>query len=47
MAAYGLMERLLEEQCQVIKKKQRPSRDDDDAGEGGGTGGAEGCQGGE
>ena len=35
LAAYGLMERLLEEQCQVIKKKQRPSRDDDDAGEGG------------
>jgi hypothetical protein len=33
MASYGLMARLLEEQCQVIKKKQRPSRNDDDAGE--------------
>ena len=32
---YGLMQRLLEEQCDVVKKKQRPSRDDDDAGEGG------------
>ena len=35
LAAYGLMQRLLTEQCNVIKKKQRPSRDDDDAGEGG------------
>lgn len=35
LAAYGLMVRLLEEQCDVINKKQRPSRDDDDAGEGG------------
>jgi len=35
LEAYGLMERLLEEQCDLTKKKQRPSRDDDDAGEGG------------
>ena len=35
LEAFGLMQRLLDEQCDVIKKKQRPSRDDDDAGEGG------------
>jgi hypothetical protein len=35
MASYGLLKRLLEEQCDVVRKKQRPSRDDDDAGEGG------------
>lgn len=35
MASYGLLKRLLEDQCEVVRKKQRPSRDDDDAGEGG------------
>lgn len=35
MEAFTLMQRVLQEQCNVIKKKQRPSRDDDDAGEGG------------
>jgi hypothetical protein len=35
MESYGLLKRLLEEQCDVVRKKQRPSRDDDDAGEGG------------
>jgi len=33
--AYGLVQRLLAEQCDVVKKKRRPPRDDDDAGEGG------------
>lgn len=35
LEAYGLLQRLLDEQCDVIKKKRRPPRDDDDAGEGG------------
>jgi hypothetical protein len=35
MEAFTLMQRVLQEQCDVLKKKQRPSRDDDDAGEGG------------
>jgi hypothetical protein len=35
MESYGFLKRLLEEQCDVVRKKQRPSRDDDDAGEGG------------
>ena len=30
---YALVQRLLEEQCHVVKKKKRPRRDDDDAGE--------------
>jgi hypothetical protein len=35
MESYGLLKRLLLEQCEAVRKKQRPSRDDDDAGEGG------------
>jgi hypothetical protein len=35
MESYGLLKRLLEEQCDIVRKKRRPSRDDDDAGEGG------------
>jgi hypothetical protein len=35
METYKLLQRLLEEQCEVVRKKRRPSRDDDDAGEGG------------
>ena len=35
LEVFSLMQRLLEEQCDVTKKKQRPSRDDDDAGESG------------
>ena len=31
---YALLERLLQDQCEVVKKKQRPKGDDDDAGEG-------------
>ena len=31
---YALLQRLLQDQCDVVKKKQRPARDDDDAGEG-------------
>jgi len=31
---YALLKRLLQEQCDVVKKRQRPARDDDDAGEG-------------
>lgn len=31
----GLLQRLLREQCEVVRKKHRPSREDDDAGEGG------------
>ena len=31
---YVLLQRLLQDQCDVVKKKQRPARDDDDAGEG-------------
>jgi len=31
---YALLQRLLEDQCEVVKKKQRPQKDDDDAGEG-------------
>jgi hypothetical protein len=31
---YGLLERLLQEQCAVVRQKQRPARDDDDHGEG-------------
>ena len=34
LPSYALLQRHLEEQCEVIKKKRRPSRDDD-AGEGG------------
>jgi hypothetical protein len=34
MEEFALVERLLQEQCEVVKKKQCPSRDDDDAGEG-------------
>jgi hypothetical protein len=32
---YALVQRLLEKQCHVVKKKKRPRRADDDAGEGG------------
>ena len=32
---YGLLERLLKEQCEVVGDKERPSKDDDDSGEGG------------
>jgi hypothetical protein len=32
---YRLLARLLEEQCEVSRRKRRPDRDDDDAGEGG------------
>lgn len=32
---YALLQRLLQDQCDVVKQKQPPSRDDDDAGEGG------------
>ena len=35
LEAFSLMQRLLEEQCDGSKRKQRPSRDDDDAGESG------------
>jgi hypothetical protein len=35
LEAYALLQRLLDEQCDVVKKKRRPPRDDDDAGEGG------------
>jgi len=35
METYDLLKRLLAEQCVIVRKKQRPSRDDDDAGEGG------------
>jgi hypothetical protein len=35
LEAFALMQRLLDEQCDVTKRKQRPSRDDDDAGESG------------
>ena len=31
---YGLLARLLQEQCAVVRQKQRPARDDDDHGEG-------------
>ncbi len=34
LETYALLQRLLQEQCDVVKKKQRPARDDDDAGEG-------------
>ena len=34
LAEYALVERLLQDQCDVVKKKQRPAPDDDDAGEG-------------
>ena len=33
-SGYGLLERLLAEQCRVGRRKQRPCRDDDDRGEG-------------
>ena len=33
-ADYALLERLLQDQCEVVKKKQCPASDDDDAGEG-------------
>jgi len=32
---YGLLERLLSEQCEVVSGEERPSEDDDDSGEGG------------
>jgi len=32
---YGLLERLLKEQCEVVGGKEHPSKDDDDSGEGG------------
>ena len=32
---YALVQRLLQEQCDKVKKKRRPKRDDDDTGEGG------------
>ena len=35
LASYALLQRLLWEQCEVIADKQRPSTEDDDAGEGG------------
>ena len=35
LPSYALLQRLLDEQCEVTPKKRRPSRDDDDAGEGG------------
>lgn len=35
MESYQHLKRLREDQCDVVRKKQRPSRDDDDAGEGG------------
>ena len=35
LEAYGLLERLLEEQCEKISKEDRPREDDDDQGEGG------------
>ena len=31
---YALLQRLRQDQCEVVKKKQRPAQDDDDAGEG-------------
>jgi len=34
LAEYALLQRLLADQCDVVKKKQRPKPDDDDAGEG-------------
>ena len=35
LEAYGLLERLLEEQCEEVTKVERPREDDDDSGEGG------------
>ncbi len=35
LESYALLQRLLSEQCEVIADKQRPSTEDDDAGEGG------------
>ncbi len=35
LEGYALLERLFEEQCEVIPNKDRPEKDDDDAGEGG------------
>jgi len=34
MEAYGLLTRLLEEQCEVVDEKQSPKKDDDDRGDG-------------
>ena len=34
LEAYGLLTRLLEEQCQVVDEKQSPRKDDDDRGDG-------------
>ena len=34
MASFGLVQRLLEEQCEVVEEKQPPSNDDDDTGDG-------------
>jgi hypothetical protein len=35
LEAYALLQRLLQDQCDVVEEDQRPSPDDDDAGEGG------------
>ncbi len=35
LESYALLQRLLAEQCDVVANKQRPSEEDDDAGEGG------------
>jgi hypothetical protein len=35
LESYGLLERLLEEQCEKVSKEERPGKDDDDQGEGG------------
>ena len=35
MEEFALVQRLLQDQCDVVKKEQRPSPDDDDTGEGG------------
>ncbi len=35
LESYALLQRLLAEQCEVVAAKQRPSTEDDDAGEGG------------
>jgi hypothetical protein len=34
-SGYGLLDRLVQEQCTVVRRRQRPSRDDDDHGQGG------------
>ncbi len=35
LESYALLQRLLAEQCDAVANKQRPSEEDDDAGEGG------------